>query len=83
MHELILQTDEQQAVPRRMRLICNAGGRLLPSQVSKSSNLLVNYWYCLLYYWGPGGLLPSLAVALQKRFCVVVLPSYGMTECMY
>ncbi|KAJ7262978.1 acetyl-CoA synthetase-like protein [Mycena rebaudengoi] len=29
-----------------------------------------------------GGLLPSLAAELQKTFQAVVLPSYGMTECM-
>ncbi|KAJ7870970.1 acetyl-CoA synthetase-like protein [Mycena olivaceomarginata] len=29
-----------------------------------------------------GGLLPSLAVDLQTTFQAVILPSYGMTECM-
>ncbi|KAJ6461738.1 acetyl-CoA synthetase-like protein [Mycena sanguinolenta] len=29
-----------------------------------------------------GGLLPSLAVDLQGTFQAVILPSYGMTECM-
>ncbi|OSD06234.1 acetyl-CoA synthetase-like protein [Trametes coccinea BRFM310] len=29
-----------------------------------------------------GGLLPSLAVQLRETFGAVVLPSYGMTECM-
>lgn len=29
-----------------------------------------------------GGLLPSLAVQLRDTFSAVVLPSYGMTECM-
>ncbi|WFC93675.1 putative NRPS-like protein biosynthetic cluster [Malassezia brasiliensis] len=29
-----------------------------------------------------GGLLPSLAVELRETFHCVVLPSYGMTECM-
>ncbi|KAJ7218399.1 acetyl-CoA synthetase-like protein [Mycena pura] len=29
-----------------------------------------------------GGLLPSLAVELQTTFQAVILPSYGMTECM-
>ncbi|KAJ7098543.1 AMP-dependent synthetase and ligase [Mycena belliarum] len=29
-----------------------------------------------------GGLLPSLAVDLQTTFKAVILPSYGMTECM-
>ncbi|KAJ7206571.1 acetyl-CoA synthetase-like protein [Mycena pura] len=29
-----------------------------------------------------GGLLPSLAVDLQRTFQAVILPSYGMTECM-
>ncbi|KAJ7455805.1 acetyl-CoA synthetase-like protein [Mycena latifolia] len=29
-----------------------------------------------------GGLLPSLAVDLQNTFHAVILPSYGMTECM-
>ncbi|KAF7353532.1 Acetyl-CoA synthetase-like protein [Mycena sanguinolenta] len=29
-----------------------------------------------------GGLLPSLAVELQGTFQAVILPSYGMTECM-
>ncbi|KAJ7127673.1 AMP-dependent synthetase and ligase [Mycena epipterygia] len=29
-----------------------------------------------------GGLLPSLAVDLQSTFEAVILPSYGMTECM-
>jgi acyl-CoA synthetase (AMP-forming)/AMP-acid ligase II/acetyltransferase-like isoleucine patch superfamily enzyme len=29
-----------------------------------------------------GGLLPSLAVRLQKAFGSCILPSYGMTECM-
>lgn len=28
-----------------------------------------------------GGLLPSLASALQKRFQCTILPSFGMTEC--
>ncbi|KAJ7708845.1 acetyl-CoA synthetase-like protein [Mycena rosella] len=29
-----------------------------------------------------GGLLPSLAVSLKSTFEAVILPSYGMTECM-
>ena len=29
-----------------------------------------------------GGLLPSLALQLQQSFGCIVLPSYGMTECM-
>ncbi|KAI0828951.1 acetyl-CoA synthetase-like protein [Trametes gibbosa] len=29
-----------------------------------------------------GGLLPSLAVQLRETFGAVILPSYGMTECM-
>ncbi|KAJ7623641.1 acetyl-CoA synthetase-like protein [Roridomyces roridus] len=29
-----------------------------------------------------GGLLPSLAVSLKSTFGAVILPSYGMTECM-
>jgi acyl-coenzyme A synthetase/AMP-(fatty) acid ligase len=29
-----------------------------------------------------GGLLPSLAVDLQTTFQAVILPSYGMTECV-
>lgn len=29
-----------------------------------------------------GGLLPSLAIRLQETFHAIVLPSYGMTECM-
>ncbi|KAJ7869391.1 AMP-dependent synthetase and ligase [Mycena leptocephala] len=29
-----------------------------------------------------GGLLPSLAIDLQTTFQAVILPSYGMTECM-
>ncbi|KAF8921420.1 acetyl-CoA synthetase-like protein [Mucidula mucida] len=29
-----------------------------------------------------GGLLPSLAVELRHRFKAIILPSYGMTECM-
>ncbi|KAI0334381.1 acetyl-CoA synthetase-like protein [Cubamyces sp. BRFM 1775] len=29
-----------------------------------------------------GGLLPSLAIQLRETFGAVVLPSYGMTECM-
>ncbi|KAJ6577678.1 hypothetical protein B0H19DRAFT_1218202 [Mycena capillaripes] len=29
-----------------------------------------------------GGLLPGLAVELRKTFQAVILPSYGMTECM-
>ncbi|CAK5273778.1 unnamed protein product, partial [Mycena citricolor] len=29
-----------------------------------------------------GGLLPSLAVSLRSTFEAVILPSYGMTECM-
>ncbi|KAJ6605825.1 AMP-dependent synthetase and ligase [Mycena sp. CBHHK59/15] len=29
-----------------------------------------------------GGLLPSLAVSLKATFGAVILPSYGMTECM-
>ena len=29
-----------------------------------------------------GGLLPSLAYDMQRTFAAVILPSYGMTECM-
>ena len=29
-----------------------------------------------------GGLLPSLAQQLKDTFDAVILPSYGMTECM-
>ena len=59
MHSAILQIKELREASgsntnSHLRMICNAGG----------------------------GLLPSMAEQLQKAFTTVILPCYGMTECM-
>ncbi|UJR19403.1 hypothetical protein I4U23_022533 [Adineta vaga] len=59
MHSAILQTKESRQASGNdtetvLRMICNAGG----------------------------GLLPSMAQQLQRAFKTVILPCYGMTECM-